>query len=241
MTFIPSSGGGGSIYPGYAPPSSPNALDDEFDSLGLDGSWTVWDEGSNFTVSPEVLVANQGLRMSCDDPGTAEMQGIFKAAPTGDFTLWGRFSTSSENQNLSLIGLMIAEDLATSPATANIAVAGLLSDRHLGPKADRNTWSAYNARGFGGSGPPIGSSAWIRLRYDSTLNQFNCEWSSDGLTWFNAVNGGSVGSGLTGDPASIGIWCSNDSAIDPYIAYAKHFRVTSSAAFDQVLPSADYE
>lgn len=240
-TYIPvSGGGGGGLYPGFAPPSSPNALDDEFDSLGLDGSWTVWDEGSNFNPgNPEVFQTGRGLFMSCDDPGAAQMQGIFKSAPVGDFTLWGRFSVGQENQDLCLAGLMIGEDLASNPAGGRLAVAGLLANRNFGPKADRNTWGNYQSRLSGGASPIIQSTAWLRLRRSGA--NFNCEWSDDGLTWFYAVSGGFTAHNLAAGVDTIGIWCSNDSTINPFISYAKHFRVTNSAAFDQVLPSADYE
>lgn len=230
---------GSALYPGFNPPSAPNALDDELTTLGLSG-WTVWDVGGNFAIPPEVLNVNRGLRLECNDPGPAELQGIFKAAPAGDFTLWARVMGSSQSQNNSFVGLMVAEDLVANPATANIAVAVMLTDLANGPKCERNTLTAYNAFNFGAASASIPNTSWLRLRYVSATNAFASEYSADGILWMPAASGATTASGLAG-AGSVGLCVHNNSGLSPYVGLARHFRVTPSAAFDQILPTADYE
>lgn len=230
---------GSALYPGFNPPSTPNALDDELTSLGLTG-WALWDVGGNFVAPPSVLNVNRGLRLECNDPGPAQLQGIYRPAPAGDFTLWARVMGSSRSQNNSFVGLMVAEDLDAAPATANICVASMLTDLANGPRCERNTMTAYNAFNFGAASASIPNTSWIRLRYDAAINAFASEYSADGILWMPAAAGATTASGLAA-AGSVGICIHNNSGANPYAGLVRHFRVTPSSAFDQVLPTVDYE
>lgn len=237
-------GGGGStiigsaLYPGYNPPSSPNALDDEFDATGLTG-WTVWDPGSNFASAPTVANATRGLRLASNDPGPAQLAGIYKDAPAGDWTAYLRINATSQAQGGSVFGLMVAEDLDASPSTGNIAVSTLLSAAD-GPRCERNTWSAYNSPSFGTAGQSCPNAIWLRLRWVDSTKAFAAEYSKDGIGWFSPNTGATVASGLSA-ASKVGICILNNSAINPFIGYAKHFRVVSGSDWDAVLPTEDYE
>lgn len=242
-TFIPGGGGGGggsssSSSLGLTPPSSPASEDDEFDATGLSG-WSTWDPGSIFGTAPTVVTGSNGLELRPDDPGAKTVGGIYKAAPSGDFSLHAFVSMSNPNKSDYSCGVMVAGDLASSPTTAG-ARAGVVfgSGVTSGNQPGYQAWTNYGSAGaFAARTASRINGYWVRLRYDDTLTQFAVEHSLDGLTWIATQTATSVGF----TPSYIGLCCHNNSAVNDALIRVRGFRVLSSIDFDDPVPSADYE
>ena len=249
MTYIPPSiiaamgGGGGSPYPGFAPPSSPSAYDDEFD--GTLSAWTTWDENPIFTGSTPQIVSNRGLQLRAQGIGAGRVAGIYRSAPSGtDFSVHALISMGNFEQNFSGCGVFVGEDLAGSPTTAGIDGAAAAISNSGGPSyrgqlVSWNTFASFASETLTGPGAGAPARKWVRLRYNSAGNSFSADVSDDGLTWLCVDEGTSTS--IADPPATIGVMLQSNTSPRDLLAYARHFRVTLVNDFYAPLPSADFE
>jgi len=230
---------GAFAYPGASAPASPNALDDELDTVavGVPAGFSLWDNsGTIYPSVPEVSNANRGLLLN--PASVNEVGGIVKAAPVGDFSMYLWLNPGNPGVAGASLGLLLAGDVVASPAAAPADVIGLFPQNGgrvwLG---GRQTWSNFGAPGaFNATLETIGNGVWARCRYDSGANLYYSEFSLDGLQWQRIVAGGNIPPAV---PTYIGIGGHNATAT-ALQAYCRHFRVSSSIDFNDPVPSLDY-
>lgn len=229
-------------YQGFTPPSVPNPLDDELQTVavGVPAGFTLWDGGGVIYPAPgdvpAVANANRGLLnapASVNDVG-----GIVKAVPVGDFAAYVRICAANPNGSGGSLGLILCGDVVTNPTTAGAEVIGLFPVSGNEWLGGRQAWTNYQTpAGFNASLQNAGQGTWIRCRYDSGANTYFAEFSQDGLSWTRIVGAGNI-PGFT--PAYIGIGGHNNTGVGIY-AYHQHFRIGTDISFDAPLPTLDYE
>tara|TARA_A100001515_G_scaffold142428_1_gene141221 strand:- start:2234 stop:3241 length:1008 start_codon:yes stop_codon:yes gene_type:complete len=235
LTITATGGGGGTTFKQWdamAPPSTANALDDEF-SGSLSG-WSTWNAGS-VTFSATTDTTREMLVIECDTVPGDRLVGIYKAAPTassGDYTyaFWSKVSwVSLDDTNFPNVGIFIAEDIAGSPTSAkawNCVIAreqGIFQIR-------AQIWNSYTSYGGASVNNIYRSFSYLRIRvsYASSGNTttYNFEHSADGVGWFQLVQ-----RTYTGHLPYIGFLINNVQGSDKIQGWCDFFRVYDDYEF----------
>lgn len=212
-----------------APPASPHADDEEFSSAGgLPSGWAEWDVATNTTCT----VADGALRIEKTNTGGVDWSGAYRAIPAGnDWTVSAKISRltgTRTGSGAAGMGLMIAQDLATNPTTADLVVLGLTNSTTLtgivyrsGITGQTNAGTVSNA--FEGDNNTIYVRA--RLHFTGAVWQISPEFSTDGEHF--ALLGGTTAFSLGIVPVHVGFAFWNQTGITARL-YAHWFRVTST-------------
>jgi hypothetical protein len=251
---------GGSRWDAMMPPSSPSAFDDEFDgaedSEPDGGLWTAFDPGSDITSM--VIKENPGRLFIKQGQGN-EFGGVHqpRVDADGDFTVYTYVGISSRTSrsiaNEQFAGLAIFQDVG-APSTSNIILAGLHIDKtstaadgavpfRIGMWEFNDYSDASETVTFGEnemSDFTIGGGVFLRLRYNSTNNDFNFDWSRDGISWHEVaqfdIDAGPAMSSFNG----IGLLCRSANDSD-HAAEFSLFRIdeTNAALTNNVIPAGE--
>lgn len=226
----------GKFWNSMLPPSTPNALDDEFDDQSLDVKWDVFDPDTTLTVSE---LAN-GLNMN--NSGST-ICGILQDVPvSGSFTLWTKVNPLGWANAISMgwgtieFGIVLCEDI-TSVSSGSILAAsfGVMDDRYMtcqvierigydDPTQYGDTSLIYFSEGD--TLPPPGM--FIRMIYNS--GSVIVEYSGDGVFWYR---GGSLSPiVLDFTPAKVGLFATNSTNSRGIFSF---FRVTDDTDIFQVM------
>jgi hypothetical protein len=235
LTIASSGGGGGSTYTQWdamAPPSSSNALDDEF--TGSLSGWSTFNPGSA-TFSAQTQTAQQMLVLDCDTVPADRLVGIYKSAPTNpgrDYTyaFWSKVSwVSLDETNFPNVGIFIAEDIVTNPTTANIW--NCVIAREFGVfQARAQAWNDYQTYVNAAVNNIYRSFSYLRIRvsYASSGNTttYNFDHSGDGVGWYQLVQ-----RTYTGELPYIGFIMNNIQGSDNLQGWCDFFRVYDDYEF----------
>lgn len=214
----------------------PDALNDEFDdaSLNVSTKWTVinplsdlsWYEGRYGVV----------LRRSNVDDTPGGMASIYQAIPSGDFTVWLKFSLLAAKSGYVCGGLMLRpsgasgdackvfgmDNFGHAPAGFTISSAGAIS----------NLFSSFNAG--------VGDTAYLRIRRNASDYFFSS--SVAGLGWISRNDDTAITHSTLGSPDQFGIALVYDTnfapGVSPYnfAGIARFFRyVPVDVGHDHVL------
>ena len=206
------------------PPIVAGAGDDEFsdNSGGVPTGWTEVDHGSTATV----VEREWGLEISRPTGGGDQIAGIYKAIPSGDFTITTKLGRNSlDYSNYAVASLTLFEDAATSTADMHILsvwISGGINARVLVER-----WSQYNT--FNATLQARitnletdGGFYYLRIRRNGTTYDFDV--SSDGIAFQRTYTTGALGY----VPAHMGITVNNTNQGVTVTARAMYFRYQSS-------------
>jgi len=176
-----------SIWLAQAKPTSPHALDDEFDDSSVGASWLLFTPGSSLLVTEDAsgLVLYSGSVLDV-------IGGVYKAAASSEFTAWTRISVDTNATDDYKSGLILGADMAGSPSTGSL-IAVSLSGESLSMNTQVELWTNYQTYGAGiandgiGSVPISGPSTYLRVRVNGSM--LYVDLSNDGVGWFKYVNG----------------------------------------------------
>jgi hypothetical protein len=188
------------------------------------GKWSLWDvDGVAHANNGKTAVMYDGseprqpydtniMQVIHDGTTTGGWLGYYQAAPAGDFTITARVSIrrgifdGSAGGEENTMGIFIAEDLGSSPTTANLAAMSLHWDG-LAPTStdwaifEASEWSDYNSRTAGSEiGGRVRENLWVRLWYRTSDDRVIFAYSIDGITWSELRRTTPIGF----TPASIG-------------------------------------
>lgn len=195
------SGAGSVVIPGLkgsadAVPASPSAYDDEFnttDTTDPIGGWTTL--GTSFDALNSNSDAASHLHMKKIAPGTFQVYGIYKTAPSVPYTVTCKVTDYQKLGGYAQAGLMITE---TSPG--KLFVFGPCSSSGLDWVA--GAWASRTSRSSAiESRPGLGWVQYMRMIITSGTN-VTCQVSDNGLVWHTIHS--SLNSGLT--PANVGLF-----------------------------------
>ncbi len=235
ITINAAGGGGGTTYNQWdamAPPSSSNALDDEF--TGSLSGWSTWNAGS-VTFSATTETAQQMLVLECATVPGDRLVGIYKAAPTassGDYTyaFWSKVSwVSLDASDFPNVGIFIAEDIAGSPTSAK-AWNCVIAREGSTFQARAQIWNSYTSYGGATVNNIYRSFSYLRIRvsYASSGNTttYNFDHSADGVGWYQLVQ-----RTYTGHLPYIGFLMNNVAGSDKLQGWCDFFRVYDDYEF----------
>lgn len=166
------------------PPQQAGADDDEFADAagaGVPTGWTEVDHGAVQTVSEDEL----GLKLLQSTHAGDQFTGIYKAIPTGPFTIWTKMSISGlAETNYIMGGLALWQDATSSSGDLyNLRVQ--CDATSVSFNVER--WSSYTtwestvvARTFSVDAFP--THMYLRVRRDATPT-YSWDVSSDGIAW----------------------------------------------------------
>lgn len=211
-----------------APPESPHADDTEFPGTSLPSGWAEWDVGTNTTLT----VADGALRIEKTNTAGVDWSGAYRAIPTGnDWTISAKISRLTGTRTGSGsggFGLMIAQDLATNPTTADLVVLGLSN-------STTNVGMVYRSgiTGQANAGTPTNfwedgnNTIYVRARchFTGAVWQISPEISTDGEHFMLAGGTTALALGIVPVHAGFAMW--NQTGITARM-YCHWFRVTSS-------------
>jgi len=164
-----------------AAPAEAGAADDEFDgaSGGVPPGWTEVDHGASTTVDEN----EAGLKLTQPTHAGDSIAGVYKAIPTGDFTIWTKMSLSGGLLNYTMAGLALWQNATSS--SGDLATL-LLMQNTLDQEIKVDLWSAYNTY----TSTPLNkvitvdvgvANMYLRIRRSGTTYSFDC--SLDGIGW----------------------------------------------------------
>lgn len=170
-----------------AAPDSPNEDDDEFDTVGsgVPSGWSTWDvSGVLSTGDGGVDVDEGGLVMVGETPdANRRSAGIFKDIPAGDFTAYVNVGVQTEDQVLVAAGMFVAQDIETSPNTAELNAVYVHYDLWPRVAAGQNIFFGSTSLSGNGNFPMSNGSCWLRMRVDSSAPAIWADMSYDGINW----------------------------------------------------------
>lgn len=201
----------GQIKNSYDPnrrPTTPSALDDEFDDGALNAKWTVFQSTGLTTTEGDHL-----LKLSSATHAGDRYQGYFQTLPAGDFTIVTKVGLETARVNYSYIGLALFEDAVNNPNTCNlittlVTYGSTLQYMQIVRYTQYDTWSATP---IFVADTAIFISSYIRIRRNGTTLYY--DFSTDGVTflrigtdaqWFNpaqvgvVINNGNTGLTING-------------------------------------------
>lgn len=148
---------------------------------GVPSGWAEWDPPTNLTVAETA----GDVRLRQTFGSSAGWAGVYRAVPVGDATITAhvRFNCSLWDMAANAI-LLVAEDLAAAPTTANImGVRGICT----GSKYDEMRATAYNAAStvIDAQDLSVGTldSIYLRICIDDTNDDLIGCISSTGASW----------------------------------------------------------
>lgn len=218
----PAGGGGGSIQIWHwdKPPASPSAIDDEF-SAALSG-WT------NFGSAATQRVVGGNLELTGLLNSGANMGGVERTLPAGNFTVITRVNVAAEN-SFSLSGLFLRSSVSGRIKffTLQIQSATITScDCNYG------NYTAFNVRSSFGTAKTVANIPYfLRISYDGTNLIF--ELSKDGTSWTLYLTE-AVGTWFTGGnlPDRVGVAVDSFSASTKAKAAFSFFRYYNTSQAD---------
>lgn len=235
ITISATGGGGGTTYQQWdalAPPSSANALDDEF-SGSLSG-WSTWNAGS-VTFSAVTDTSKNIAILECATVPGDRLVGIYKAAPTNpgsnyEYAFWSKVSwVSLDATDFPNAGIFIAEDIFTNPTSAKAWNCVVAREGNIF-QARAQIWNNYTSFGGSSINNIYRSYSYVRIRvsYVNSTNTttFRFDHSADGLGWYQLVSRTYVG-----ELPYIGLLMNNIYGSDKLHGLYDFFRVYNSAEF----------
>lgn len=204
-------------------PASPNGNDDEFNDNSVGGAWTEWDPGSDVTVTEDA----NGLLLTSTNTGSVSWGGVYRALPAGDWSIIAKLDlTGSVLSHQASAGIVITQDIATNPTTADVESLELqISGSTI--SARLITWSAYNAFNSIIKSFPWGVPyAYLRVRRSSTTYSFDV--SSDGISWITLKSGALD---IT-TPTHIGLAVNSESTPDNWKSRFRFYRQVATTTAD---------
>jgi hypothetical protein len=222
----PPAGGGGasvSMWLPDAPPATAHASDDEFNDSTVTG-WTEWDVSSRLTVAEN----DNRLAMTMTPVANYHLAGIFKARPSGDFTMYARgFARTDESANIGY-GLMVSATLGSAPTTAPVDFFGVQGNSvvryPMGSYTGPSSGTVAQALNF-----PASRAMYFRLRVVSNACWY--AWSMDGRSWSEYSTSFTPGFTI----AEIGLCAWNNTGTATLIVDWEFFRVVASTTASQML------
>lgn len=205
-----------------APPVSPSAQDDEFDSGSsvLNVKWSKWDVPGILTATNDTT-KNMGKLVSTSN-GTVRMTGIYQAVPGSEFAVYARiaFNYDGASGQGAIAALMIAGDLAGAPSTAGFHTIEL--DRVANSVFVRaRTWTSYTTATTRATYSQM-DACYFRIRANGTTVAM--DFSVDGVGWTQIDTRTAAFT-----PANIGIALYNGDSGVSLTAYVDFFRVFAGA------------
>lgn len=159
-----------------ATPTSPNALDDEFNVTGtLDPSWTATNQNGYVTS-----VANGHLSIN-HTSGESGFFCLHKALPSTPFSVTAKIQLSTKNINFQNVGFCLFKS-GTQTAKS------ITWDTSASAAITTAKWSAYGSITGNVSYPvnPYGSFFYARFSDDGTNVTY--QFSTDGINWMIALS-----------------------------------------------------
>ena len=206
-----------------APPASAGADDDEFaDAAGAGAptGWTEVDHGTTTTVSEE----EYGLKLLQATHAGDSIAGVYKAIPSGDFSIVTKVSLAGlAEANFMVGGLALFQDATSS--TGDIITHTLHQDA-TATAINVESWTAYNAFGAAVQGAVYTvdagpTHAYLRIRRTGTTYAF--DFSSDGIV-FQRLHSGT----LAFTPTHYGLVVNNVATGQDVAAIFPFFRYVAS-------------
>lgn len=200
-------GAGGETSSSWDPdvaPSSPSAIDDEFEDDSLDGQWAEFDPGVLLTVAE----SGTKVRLTAEEQVSDIMGGIWVDTldTDGPFTIVTKVTMISSHWTLADpitgtnrvrfgIGVSKADHVADAFATAEIRISRAAGQdtirRAMGTLWDDTSSPTYGEYIYPNTDIPSNDYTWyLRLRKSPTDEQtyyWRADFSLDGLTWNNGV------------------------------------------------------
>jgi hypothetical protein len=205
------------------PPASAHAKDDEFDGSALDGKWTnPISSGTGLDLT--LAVAKSWVIFEPTTSGTAStgkrIFGIRQVAPTGSFTISGKFSTDPLNDD-ARAGLWMAK----STGQVNFLGCGIgITVRAEGTNtySESTDWGVYD--GFQViAAHAITEPYWLKMDWDTGTSTIRWWFSLNGVTWRLLT---SRGSQVQPDRMGIGMWSHAGTITADHQMGCDWFRVT---------------
>lgn len=180
-------------YMPEAPPTSPNALDTEFNNAADLALFTAWNPGALAGFGG--TVANSVLRVTTTPTaaGTLRAAGYYRAAPaTAEWAMWAKVSVSMAPGGAvgwaCGAGILLADnDIIANPATCDfnalyLNLQSLVSASYL----RFYRWTNYTTEGVNLLNPATPFSQanfWMRARYIVASTTLSLDISHDGIGW----------------------------------------------------------
>ncbi|MBI4209009.1 MAG: hypothetical protein HY538_04805 [Deltaproteobacteria bacterium] len=216
------SGNQGAAYNPNNPPSTANALDDEFNDSSLNAKWTEWNLGS---ASYTITEANHLLKVNVPTNNPYETAGIYQALPDGfgDFTLVTKVSITGSQTNYLNMGLM------TMQGTTNNSDIAALAFSYRNTNGPIMIWAGNLTDYLAGAGttypklynPVYFTSVYLRMRRTGTT--LIREYSLDGIGFFLLDS-----SAEPFTPVNVGLFWGNDNSGKTFDVYFEFFRYKGS-------------
>lgn len=207
-------------------PTSPSALDDEFDGTTLDPKWAP--ATSHVNAATSTTVTNGRLFVEPAATGTASTGrggfGLRQVAPSGSFSASVKVMDGS-NVDDARVGVWVA---STSNAKGHILGSQMFNNRFANandfPYSDTEEWGAFSGLDtFPSTGAATGTG-WYRIRWDATAGTFTFEYSRNGFFWLTlSTRTGQV----QPDRVGLGIWANEAAIRANHAAAFEWFRVTT--------------
>lgn len=190
-------GSAASDAPGHyhpeAAPSSPNALDLEFNSAADVSGMTSWNPGSLAGFSATASLSNLVLRTTPQAAGTVRFAGVFTLAPvTASWSAWTKVTFNSYPGGA--VGwpcgagiIAVDGDLAANPTTADFYCARINTQRDAADSqvivASHSSYTNGGSNLYAQTIDRQTSDAWFRVRYKSAGTTLHFDYSRDGCGW----------------------------------------------------------
>jgi hypothetical protein len=216
-------GGAGAFWNPRLPPTTPHAMDDEFDDSSLDGKWTEMDYSDLMTVAEDIT----GLKLISTSYN--ELATLTQPVPVSDYMVWTKISIfNSTYDGWGKVGICFQEGTKDN----NFFVVGCIvtgGNDHGDMYIHSEYWSDYlTVISDGGVGKYFPMSIWIRVLVDVSEQSYTTELSLDGLSWQKA---GVDTPGFT--PTKVGAFIVQADGHDT--ALFSFFRVTDSIDPTQIM------
>lgn len=205
-----------------------NADSDYFDDSSLDAKWTEWDVSSLVTLTED----SDGLSVSRITGGSGDMNGLYQAAPSGDYVVTLHVRLQATLSDFTGFALLVADDLAANPSTANFAVVSLVHrSSTVAIECATQRWNAYNNFGAAlSSSFNVGvgfTELYLRIAVDNTGSNLTTLISTNGRDWTQLWTGTFAAASITAAD-SIGI-CVNNQQSGTVVLRSNMFRVDASS------------
>ena len=169
------SGGGGTNYdnPIDEPPSTPNAMDDEFDGTTLNSKWSWLDQGSA-TIDLNGKYLKMNMFSSSDNN-----RMIIQPIPTVPFEVTAKIRMYIPNFNWATFGITIYNSANNKRGILGIGTVSGNSRAHLIQFTSATAWNAdtWSINGFGDPS----AVHYVKVTFNTT--SFSFYLSSDGDEW----------------------------------------------------------
>jgi len=173
------------VYFQDAPPESPNANDDEFNTGSLNTSvWSEWDVGGVMTPT----VGTYGLKLSHSVTTLDSLAGIHRSVPAGDWSITTKVSLAGTGTNYTQGGIFLSEDIVANPSTADIRFFGILYANNNEFQVRVLRCSAYNSFTSNVFNLTTMGHAALYFRIRRISGTYFYDMSSDGLNWMQVYS-----------------------------------------------------